>query len=110
MYHNSYASIFILTQLQNHDGGQDDVIMAHESLLPLARSMAANWREGNRREAAYLLAHVTGTGPETSKMVTATSRILKKVSLVLIQFFFVQDSFSLLSVSVSSYRSIRFVC
>jgi cohesin complex subunit SA-1/2 len=69
-------------QLRNLDGGPEDVDMARELLLPLARSVAANWREGNRREAGHLLAHATGTGPETAKMVTATSRILKKVSLV----------------------------
>lgn len=70
--------------------------MAHELLLPLARSVAANWREGNRREAGHLLAHATGTGPETAKLVTATSRILKKVSQSFSGSSFVCECFSLI--------------
>lgn len=51
-----------------------------EMLLPLIRSIASNWMHGNRREAGVVLAHATGSGAETGKMVSSFSRVLKKVS------------------------------
>lgn len=61
---------------------QDNVMLARDLLLPLVRSIAPNWKLGNRREAGMALAHVTGSGPETGKLVTAMSRVLKKVDPV----------------------------
>lgn len=61
-----------------HDAG-----LARDVLLPAARALAPNWLSGNRREAGAVLAHVTGSGLEASEIVTALSRILKKVSLAM---------------------------
>mmetsp|Transcript_24504 Transcript_24504/g.36303 ORF Transcript_24504/g.36303 Transcript_24504/m.36303 type:complete len:1119 (+) Transcript_24504:1970-5326(+) len=51
-------------------------------LLPLARSLATNWSNGNRREAGVALAHVTGSGQEAQSLVSAMSRVLKKTEPV----------------------------
>ena len=52
---------------------------ANDLLLPFGRSVAFNWKLGNRREAGVLLSHITGSGAESTEVVTAVSRLLKKV-------------------------------
>lgn len=77
---DAYTSAFLL-QIQIDDD-QDNVMLARDLLLPLVRSIAPNWKLGNRREAGIALAHVTGSGPEIGKVVTAMSRVLKRVDPV----------------------------
>jgi len=55
---------------------------ANDLLLPFGRSVAFNWKLGNRREAGVLLSHITGSGAESTEVVTAVSRLLKKVQPV----------------------------
>jgi hypothetical protein len=51
----------------------------NESILALARSLTANWNDGNRKEAGVVLAHIVGSGPEAAQTVHAIARMLKKV-------------------------------
>ena len=67
-------------QLRNSEEGEEDVNLKSDMLTPLVRSVAPNWKYANRREAGVVLAHVTGSGTETGKIVSAFSRVLKKVS------------------------------
>lgn len=60
----------------------EDVDLVRKMFLPFARSLATNWRSGNRREAGYALAHITGSGPEASKIVCAMVRVVKKIDPV----------------------------
>lgn len=63
----------------NEHVDEEDADAALTLLLPLCRSLATNWKVGNRREAGVALAHITGSGSEASQVVTALSRLLKKV-------------------------------
>jgi hypothetical protein len=47
--------------------------------LPFVRSLVVNWKDGNRREAGYALAHITGSGAEAAKVVSAMARKVKQV-------------------------------
>lgn len=78
---HSYEVLVFDSQLRIPDDAEEDIETANKLILPLARSVAANWKNGNRREAGVALAHVTGSGPEASKLVSSFSRVLKKVSL-----------------------------
>jgi len=66
----------------NEHVDEEDADAALTLLLPLCRSLATNWKVGNRREAGVALAHITGSGSEASQVVTALSRLLKKVEPV----------------------------
>ena len=68
----------------NKDGPTEDTDAVLTLLLPICRSLASNWKVGNRREAGVALAHITGSGSEASQVVTALSRLLKKVVRFLI--------------------------
>ena len=48
-------------------------------LLPFASTVATNWSMCNRREAGYALAHIVGSGPESSQIIGTLTRIVKKV-------------------------------
>ena len=48
----------------------------------MARGLVANWCDGNRREAAIILNHLTGSGPQVGQTVQAMARLLKKVNSV----------------------------
>lgn len=51
-------------------------------LLPLVRSLATNWKLGNRREASYALSHITGSGPIATEIIESFSKLLKKIEPV----------------------------
>jgi len=69
-------------RLAETEGGLEDVDRVRQMLLPFARSLGTNWKCGNRREAGYALAHITGSGPEASKIVAAMARVAKKIDSV----------------------------
>jgi hypothetical protein len=48
-------------------------------LEPIARSLAINWKLGNRREASVVLAHYVDEGPMTSSLVESLMRYMKMV-------------------------------
>ncbi len=50
--------------------------------MPLERGLTANWKLGNRREAGAGLGHITGSGHESSRLVSGMSKILKKIEPV----------------------------
>ena len=56
--------------------------LAQNLLMPLCRSLTANWKEGHRRECGEALLHITGSGQEASSMMSALSKVLKKVSCI----------------------------
>ena len=55
--------------------------MVNDLILPLARSLAANWNDGNRREAGVALAHIAGCGELAGDAIHAMAKLLKKVRL-----------------------------
>lgn len=55
--------------------------MARTILLPLARGIAGNWKDCNRKEAGILLSHIHGSGKEAHNLVQSFSRVCKKVRL-----------------------------
>jgi hypothetical protein len=55
--------------------------MVHKILLPVARGVAGNWKDCNRKEAGVLLSHVYGSGKEAHNLVQSFSRVSKKVRL-----------------------------
>ena len=57
----------------------DDVRRTKDLILPIARSLTANWTEGNRREAGIVLSHLAGKGKTTGQTVHVMARVLKKV-------------------------------
>ena len=73
---------FIVQLRCNEHVDEEDVDAALTLLLPLCRSLATNWKVGNRKEAGVALAHITGSGSEASQVVTTLSRLLKKVEPV----------------------------
>lgn len=48
-------------------------------LLPICRSIATNWKLGNRREAGIVLSHIIGSGPQVSEIVSQLSKDLKHI-------------------------------
>lgn len=58
---------------------KEDPANAKSILLPLVRSIASNWKLGNRREASYALCHITGSSATASNIIESFSRLLKKV-------------------------------
>ena len=48
-----------------------------KSLLPVARCLVANWEFVNRREAGIVLANITGSGQDASKLVAAMAKLAK---------------------------------
>ena len=69
-----------LSKLRMNGGLENEnKMIARQLLLPLSRSLATNWSLGNRREAGVVLAHVTGSGQEAASIVSAMSKLLKKV-------------------------------
>jgi cohesin complex subunit SA-1/2 len=59
----------------------EDVRHTKELVLPIARSLTANWTDGNRREAGIVLSHLAGKGKMTRQTVHVLARMLKKVRL-----------------------------
>lgn len=56
--------------------------LTHSLLLPLGRSLVANWTEGNRREAGVALSHISGSGEESSRLISELCQLLKQVEPV----------------------------
>ena len=75
-YLNSRGEEFV------EDDAADDVRRTKELVLPIARSLTANWTEGNRREAGVVLSHLAGKGKITGQTVHIMARMLKKVRSV----------------------------
>ena len=44
--------------------------LTHSLLLPLERSLVANWTKGNRRETGVALSHIFGSGEESSRLIS----------------------------------------
>lgn len=56
--------------------------LVNELLLPLARSLTANWNDGNRKEAGIALSYITGRSQEATTAVQGMARFLKKINSV----------------------------
>jgi cohesin complex subunit SA-1/2 len=70
-------------KLRANEHSEKEGTPAVESLLlPLARGLTANWKLGNRREAGAGLGHITGSGQESSRLVSSMSKVLKKIEPV----------------------------
>jgi cohesin complex subunit SA-1/2 len=70
-------------KLRANENSEKESTPAVESLLlPLARGLTANWKLGNRREAGAGLGHITGSGQESSRLVSSMSKVLKKIEPV----------------------------
>jgi cohesin complex subunit SA-1/2 len=70
-------------KLRANESSEKESTPAVESLLlPLARGLTANWKLGNRREAGAGLGHITGSGQESSRLVSSMSKVLKKIEPV----------------------------
>lgn len=67
-------------QLRLGQGGSDNSEAVHRLLLPLARGLAGNWLNGNRKEAGVALAHISGSGKDAHNLVQSLSRVCKKVN------------------------------
>jgi hypothetical protein len=61
------------------DRDEESLKRARTLLLPICRSVAVNWKLGNRREAGIILSHIVGSGSNVSEIVTHLSRELKKI-------------------------------
>lgn len=65
--------------LRANDGAEEEDMVGNDTLLlPIARVLAFNWKEGNRREAGVALAHLTGSGDNAHSTMSALSKVLKK--------------------------------
>jgi hypothetical protein len=53
--------------------------LVNDLLLPEARALVANWNDGNRKEAAKVLAHIDGSGEKATQLVQNVTRLFKKV-------------------------------
>mmetsp|Transcript_4445 Transcript_4445/g.12822 ORF Transcript_4445/g.12822 Transcript_4445/m.12822 type:complete len:1392 (+) Transcript_4445:134-4309(+) len=60
----------------------EDFLRARDLLLPIARSLAANWADGNRKEAGIVLSHLTGKGKLAGQTVHLMAKKLKKINPV----------------------------
>jgi len=56
--------------------------LSQSLLFPLGRAVAANWTNGNRREAGVYLRHIGASGPTASEIVSSTSRTMRKIDAV----------------------------
>ena len=56
--------------------------LSQSMLFPMGRALAANWDNGNRREAGVFLRHIGASGPVASDIVSTTSRTMKKIDPV----------------------------
>lgn len=54
--------------------------LVRDLILPVARALAANWTQGNRKEAGVILSHLVGSGKLVGQTVHHLARLLKKVS------------------------------
>jgi cohesin complex subunit SA-1/2 len=68
-----------IVALAHNEEDQDATVLVNNLIMPLARSLTANWNDGNRKEAGVVLAHIVGSGPEAAQTVHAIARMLKKV-------------------------------
>ena len=66
------------------ENGENEVDRAHrlieELIMPFGVSIVQNWEFDTRREAAFVLDHIAGSGPEVGKATQDIARELKKVS------------------------------
>ena len=62
----------------NDEAEEEDMMGIDTLLLPISRTLAYNWKEGNRREAGVALAHMTGSGNKAHALMSALSKVLKK--------------------------------
>lgn len=63
----------------------ENKVLPYSLILPMARAIAANWTNGNRREAGMFLSHISSSGPTASDIVSTTSRVLKIDSVQLLE-------------------------
>lgn len=64
------------------DQETEDLERVCDLLLPFCRTFVANWSQSNRREAGYAMAHIVGSGQASQQILTALSRIVKKMDPV----------------------------
>jgi hypothetical protein len=79
MYIRRFAQ---LLEIPEKGSKSHSISLVNDLLLPFARSLTANWNEGNRQEAGLALAHITGSGLEATQVVYAMARVLKKINPV----------------------------
>lgn len=60
----------------------EDRFAIEQLLLPIARGLSANWKDGIRREAGAVLSHITGSGRIARCTVSSLSRVLKRIEPV----------------------------
>ena len=80
-------AISIHSQLRDTEGKEDSALdpwIARKLLFPIARGLCVNWETGNRREAGEALSHITNSGSESAAIVSAMSKTLKKVRLLVV--------------------------
>ncbi|CAJ1942584.1 unnamed protein product [Cylindrotheca closterium] len=56
--------------------------LAVDLIVPIARSLTANWNDGNRKEAGTLLAYIAGHSKATGQVVQDAARMMKKINPV----------------------------
>lgn len=71
---------FFFAQLRaNEKMNVEDRFAIEQLLLPIARGLSANWKDGIRREAGAVLSHITGSGRIARCTVSSLSRVLKRI-------------------------------
>ena len=56
--------------------------LSQSLLYPMGRALAANWTNGNRREAGIFLRHIGASGETASDVVSTTCRAMRKIDTV----------------------------
>eukprot|EP00934_Nitzschia_sp_Nitz4_P000537 Nitzschia sp. Nitz4//scaffold50_size126154//44740//48960//NITZ4_003680-RA/size126154-augustus-gene-0.125-mRNA-1//-1//CDS//3329553683//537//frame0 len=60
----------------------DEETLVQQLVLPIARSLVANWTFGNRKEAGVILSHLTSGGKLTGQTILSLARLMKKIQPV----------------------------
>ena len=75
---NTVLNIKCRFAVNDDEAEEEDMMGIDTLLLPISRTLAYNWKEGNRREAGVALAHMTGSGNKAHALMSALSKVLKK--------------------------------
>ena len=76
-----------ILQLRSSEISEDEkTSLTHSLLLPLGQSLVVNRTEGNRREAGVALSHISGSGEESSRLISELCQLLKQVVGILCDF------------------------
>lgn len=58
---------------------KNELSLVRDLIVPVARALAANWTQGNRKEAGVILSHLIGSGKLVGQTVHHLARLLKKI-------------------------------